>query len=136
MEGIYMTGPIKMPVTALVVDDTDDNRIIFDDILSDIGYDVTTEHTGEHALDILDSRTFTLAIIDLMLPEVNGLMILSEINKNPLHDKMITVIATANPHLVNDDANTAANYVIYKPINIAEFRELAENVKLQAGSHK
>ena len=128
-----MTGPINMPATALVVDDTDDNRIIFDDILTDIGYDVTTERTGEHALDILDSQTFTLAIIDLMLPEVNGLMILSEINKNPLHDKMVTVIATANPSLVNDDASTAANYVIYKPINITDFRELAENVKLRSG---
>jgi CheY-like chemotaxis protein len=128
-----MTGPINMPATALVVDDTDDNRIIFDDILTDMGYEVTTERTGEHALDILDSQTFTLAIIDLMLPEVNGLMILSEINKNPLHDKMITVIATANPHLVDEDASKAANYVIYKPINIGEFRELAENVKLQSG---
>ena len=128
-----MTGPINMPPTALVVDDSEDNRLIFEDILSDMGYDVTTERTGEHALDILDSQTFTLAIIDLMLPEVNGLMILSEINKNPLHDKMVTVIATANPSLVNDDASTAANYVIYKPINITEFRELADNVKLHSG---
>lgn len=128
-----MTGPINMPPTALVVDDSDDNRIIFDDILSAMGYDVTTERTGEHALDILDSQTFTLAIIDLMLPEVNGLMILSEINKNPLHDKMVTVIATANPSLVDDDASTAANYVIFKPINITEFRELADNVKLRSG---
>ena len=122
-----------MPATALVIDDNDDNRIMFDDILTDMGYVVTTERTGEHALDILDSQTFTLAIIDLMLPEVNGLMILSEINKNSLHDKMVTVIATANPHLLDDEDSPPANHVIYKPINITEFRELAENVKLQSG---
>jgi CheY-like chemotaxis protein len=115
--------------TAIVIDDNFDNCEIFRAILNRKGYDVTIQMDGQIALDMLKATTFTLAVIDLQIPEVSGLVIMESVKKNPIHASMVTVVATANPHMVTEAVSEQADFVVIKPIEVEDFAQLAERLK-------
>jgi DNA-binding response OmpR family regulator len=56
-------------------------------------YEVVCAKDGEEALEFLESNYFDLAILDIMVPKVSGLVVLQHIKKtNP---KMATIMLTA-----------------------------------------
>jgi two-component system sensor histidine kinase ChiS len=115
--------------TAFVLDDNINNCRIFRHILEQAGYYATLVTSGQAALDTLTVQTFTLAVIDLMLPDISGLTILEAIQQNPMHSQMTIIVATANPHMANGDVMTTVDFVIYKPIDEADFGHLVERLK-------
>jgi two-component system cell cycle response regulator DivK len=115
--------------TAVVIDDNFDNCEIFRAILHGKGYDVSIYQDGQAALDALRQQTFTLAVIDLQIPDVSGLVIMESIRQNPIHKDMTIVVATANPHMVTEDVSGQADFIIYKPIEVADFGQLAARLK-------
>src|SRR5439155_24891794 len=56
----------------LVVDDDPSVRRMFQILLGDIGYRVSTASSGEEALAYLDLVTPDLVLMDLLLPGING----------------------------------------------------------------
>jgi DNA-binding response OmpR family regulator len=59
----------------LIVDDEPSIREVVSLYLTRAGYQVTTAGDGQAALDELARRTFDLVVLDLMLPQVDGLEI-------------------------------------------------------------
>lgn len=57
------------------------------------GYEVTCVNNGQDALEILKNEDFNLAILDIMVPKVNGLEVLEYINKSKRN--MATIMLTA-----------------------------------------
>jgi len=115
--------------TAIVIDDNFDNCEIFRAILHRQGYDVKIHLEGQAAVDVLNDTSFTLAVIDLQIPEVSGLAIIESIKANPIHSDMVIVVATANPHMVTDDVNEQADFIVIKPIEVHDFGQLAKRLK-------
>lgn len=56
----------------LVVDDDKNTRRYLEALLVDAGYTVHTATNGEEALVLMDSTHFDLAILDVMMPVMNG----------------------------------------------------------------
>lgn len=56
----------------LVVDDSDEIRLMLSVILQKQGYDVTTAETAQAGMDYLKTETFDLMILDLVLPDIDG----------------------------------------------------------------
>jgi DNA-binding NtrC family response regulator len=77
----------------LVIDDEEIIREALDALLSVEGYQVTTAATGGHGLDLIGSRSFDAVLLDLMLPDRNGLDVLDEIRR--LDDELPVVMITA-----------------------------------------
>lgn len=63
----------------LVIDDESSIRSSLQGILEDESYDVRTVETGEEGLAELRSRPFGLVLLDIWLPEMNGLDVLRQI---------------------------------------------------------
>ena len=64
----------------LVVDDNEDNRYTLTRRLNREGYtNVTTANDGRQALDLLQSKTFDLVLLDIMMPELNGYEVLEHL---------------------------------------------------------
>lgn len=63
----------------LVVDDDDDLVSVIELALTEQNFDVSTCHDGLRALEIIRSRPPDLVILDLGLPDANGLDILREV---------------------------------------------------------
>jgi CheY-like chemotaxis protein len=77
--GERVVAPSKK--TVLVVEDTDDDRVIFAAVLNYFGYRVTEAANAQEALDSVRTQRPDLILMDINLPLVSGLTI-SEVLKS------------------------------------------------------
>ena len=56
----------------LVVDDDKNTRRLMQAVLEGDGYTVTTAHDGEEALAVMDREHVDLAVLDIMMPNMDG----------------------------------------------------------------
>ena len=63
----------------LIVDDDERYRNIFEEISLNMGLQPVSAVDGVEALEKLDSRPFSLAIVDLIMPDMDGIATLEEI---------------------------------------------------------
>ena len=67
----------------LIVDDNEDNRYLLNRRLRRAGYDaVESAESGPEALDKLRAETFDLVLLDIMMPEMDGIEVLDRINRD------------------------------------------------------
>ena len=109
----YATPPHRNPV--VVVEDDDDIRDTFRDVLEDEGYQVYTAANGLEALAILHRLHGEpcLVLLDLMMPVMNGWQFLVALQKDPELLQTPVVILSAAP----DNAQGAVK-VMSKPIDV------------------
>jgi DNA-binding NtrC family response regulator len=81
--------PDAMSGSVLIIDDEAGIRESLETLLEMEGYDVETASTGEQGLNRLGQRTFDLILLDLALPDRNGLDILAELR---VQDPGVSVI--------------------------------------------
>lgn len=112
--------------TALVVDDNYFNRDLFKLALEHVGYVVLEAENGLIALNMLKESEFDLLVVDLAMPELDGVSLIRKIREGEGHERMIIVVVTANHHLATNEVD--ADYVMYKPINIAEFAPFTQRL--------
>jgi class 3 adenylate cyclase len=67
----------------LVVDDTDANRDLLSRRLRRQGHAVDIADGGRSALEALSKSEFDLILLDLMMPDINGLQVLTWLKANP-----------------------------------------------------
>ena len=67
----------------LVVDDTEANRELLSRRLRRQGHTVATADGGSSALDAVAKSQFDLVLLDLMMPDINGLEVLNRLKANP-----------------------------------------------------
>jgi adenylate cyclase len=67
----------------LVVDDNPMNRDLLSRQLARAGYVVETAEGGQEALDVLQSRAFDLVLLDVIMPDIDGLEVLRRIKSDP-----------------------------------------------------
>lgn len=79
----------------LVIDDEPVMRDSCFQVLSRKGCDVTLTENGRRGLNQLSKRTFDIVILDLKMPDINGLEILETVKEN--HPETIVIIITGYP---------------------------------------
>jgi adenylate cyclase len=63
----------------LVVDDNEINRDLLSRYLTRLGHMVQAAPDGRRALEMIDSGTFDLVLLDIMMPELNGYQVLQHL---------------------------------------------------------
>jgi two-component system alkaline phosphatase synthesis response regulator PhoP len=81
--------------TILIVDDEEDILELVRLALAREGYDVLEAATGEQAVELARVRQPDLAILDLMLPGIDGLEVCRILKNNPRTEQMPVIILTA-----------------------------------------
>jgi DNA-binding response OmpR family regulator len=66
----------------LVAEDDNNLRLLLNDQLTDAGYTVIQAVNGKEALNLFDSETPDMAILDIMMPEMYGLTALTKIRES------------------------------------------------------
>jgi CheY-like chemotaxis protein len=105
----------------LVVDDNDRHLDILSTILTSVGHDVETCGSGAEALRRLDARHFDVVVLDLVMPEVSGVVVAEQMRGLRANNDTPIIICTANMsiarrQLQNVEGITA---IIGKPIDTA-----------------
>jgi CheY-like chemotaxis protein len=105
--------------TILLVDDEEPNRILLSRRLTNEGYRVTAASGGREALELLRQHRFDLVLLDLLMPDMDGIATLDAIKADNSLDGMPVLMLTASnarESVVHCLSLGAADYVI-KPVN-------------------
>lgn len=66
----------------LIVDDNEINRDLLTRHLQRQGHNVTVAENGRQALEIIQTHTFDLVLLDIMMPEINGYQVLQHLKNH------------------------------------------------------
>ena len=115
-------------VRILIVDDDENMCETLSDILEDKGYGVVIARDGARAVAEAGRRHFDLALIDIMMPGMNGVETLRGIKKaDPETTTMIMTGHSALEGMVSDALKAGVDGVLYKPFEIATVVEMIES---------
>ena len=116
----------------LIVDDDNDICQTMSDIFIEMGYNVAVAYSGQEVIKKTEHTTFNVALIDINLPDTDGITIMKELKiKNP---EMICIIITAHASVQNSikALKEGANSYFLKPLNIDELtRDLDHHLEKQ-----
>jgi two-component system NtrC family response regulator len=104
----------------LVVDDDAAIRKTLSKILEKEGYFVEAVENGRQAVRNAEKRFFNVALIDIRLPDMDGIELLDRLKET--ESRMVKIIITGYPSLQNaiDAVNKGADGYVLKPFDASE----------------
>lgn len=126
----------------LVVDDDENMQTMLSEILTDKGYTVTCVGTGKKAIAESFDQLFNLALIDIHLPDMEGIELLSKLRRS--EPEMIKIIITGHATLDNsiEATNKGVDGYVVKPfdpkklISLIEFKLKEQRKQIQFDEKK
>ena len=106
-----------MNESVLIVDDDASVRKTLSSILSLEGYIVETMDNGKQALKAVEKERFDVALIDIQLPDMKGVDLLSKLKQQ--QPRMVRIIITGFPSMDNaiKAVNEGADGYVLKPFD-------------------
>lgn len=99
----------------LVVEDEEALRSIVELELVTYGYQVNTAEDGDIAMQKLNEQRYNLVILDIYMPNMNGMDVLKQIRENNLADKVIMLTGVNELKIARESLALGANDFITKP---------------------
>jgi len=110
-------------VTAvLVVDDEKNIRLTLEQCLTQAGYEVDLAVSGEHALGKVEERSFDLVLLDIKLPDVDGLEVLRRIRRHRPGQAVVMMTAYGSVETAVEALKVGALDYLQKPFTPEEIR--------------
>jgi len=119
----------RVPKRVLLVDDNRVNLTLAGELIRLWGHEVTEAENGREALEIFRRESFDLIILDIQMPDIDGISLLGMMRERQPDNPVPIVALTAN--VLNDEADRLLelgfDYFLSKPIDEASFRELLDS---------
>lgn len=100
-----MEPSTRIGQTILLVEDNEDNRIIYTTVLRHVGYDVIEALDGVQAIALARSAQPDLILMDISIPEIDGWEATRILRKDPATSAIPIIALTA--HALQDDREKA-----------------------------
>ncbi|RJS77763.1 response regulator [Candidatus Bathyarchaeota archaeon] len=116
----------------LIVDDDESIGKVLATILEDEGYTVDIAENGEKAIKKSEEEFYNLALIDIRLPDMEGIELLTKVRDTT--PKMRKIIITGYPSIQNaiEAVNRGADAYLVKPFDMDKvLATIKEQLKLQ-----
>ncbi len=113
----------------LIVDDERNIRLTLKDILEDEGYQIQLADSGERALDVADKHQFDLVILDVKLPGIDGLTVLTELLKKQPGQDVLMISGHGTIQTAVEALKIGAYDFCEKPLSMAKILAAAKNIK-------
>jgi DNA-binding NtrC family response regulator len=110
--------------TVLVVDDNEDLLTTFSMILKRRGFYVETAENGARAVDKCRDNYYDVTLMDIVMPEMNGVEAFHKIREMHPGAQVILMTAYSDDELIQKAKNEGARQVVHKPIRIDQMIEL------------
>jgi CheY-like chemotaxis protein len=115
-------------LTFLLVDDHPLNIDLLGRMITKLGYRPITASSGAKALELIGKEKIDLVLLDIIMPEMDGLQVLSEIRKTHSAGQLPVIMVTAeddNSTMLNA-INEGANDYVTKPYDMIFLRKRIE----------
>ncbi|MEM2691655.1 MAG: response regulator, partial [Candidatus Bathyarchaeia archaeon] len=102
-------------------------------ILEGEGYDVDEAKSGKEAIEKAKVKVYDLALLDIVLPDIQGTQLLKKLGETT--PEMVKIMVTGYPNLENavESLNCGADAYLIKPVN---FEKLINIVKEKLAKQK
>ncbi len=102
----------------LIVDDIPENIQTLGEMIKDFDLDVKIAEGGQDAIDIIDSYTPDIILLDLMMPHVNGWDVIDYVRKKYSKNEMVIIVVSLlnNEDNIDECYELGVNDYITKPV--------------------
>ena len=105
---------------ALIVEDDPAIRRLVEKLLARHNIAIDIAHDGKHAVEFLDQHRYSVIVLDLMMPELNGFEFIEVMKQRNIRTPVAVVSAVSQQALTNLDLDIV-KLVISKPFDVDEF---------------
>lgn len=102
----------------LIVDDIPENIQTLGEMIKDFDLDVKIAEGGQEAIDIIDSYTPDIILLDLMMPHVNGWDVIDYVREKYSKNEMVIIVVSLlnNKDNIDECYELGVNDYITKPV--------------------
>ena len=108
--------PRGQPARVLIVDDEPDARELLEETLRSAGLLPVAASSAQQALEILARSPISAVVVDLLMPEMNGLELIVRIRQNPGFARLPIIVLTAK------DTNERDTEILSRQANAVFFK--------------
>jgi signal transduction histidine kinase len=125
----------ETPTRILIVDDIADNRAILGRRFQRRGFEIAEADSGLGALAEIERQTFDVVLLDVMMPDMNGLEVLRRIREHHTDIALPVIMVTGKTESqdIVEALTLGANDYITKPV---DFSVALARVSTQAGRRR
>jgi two-component system cell cycle response regulator DivK len=113
---------------ALIIEDDEDISRLFVLALREARFTTEVIHNGQSALNRLADLVPDVIVLDMNLPAVSGVEILTHIRADTRLATTPVIVASANPQM-SDEVYDQADLVLLKPISYEQLRDLGRRFR-------
>lgn len=110
----------------LVVDDEENIRELYNEELTEMGYDVVTVPDGIQALAAMDKTTFDLATLDMRMEEMDGIETLRKMKEK--NSALPVIICTAYEEYKHDFGSWCSDAYVVKSSDLSLLRNTVKKI--------
>jgi signal transduction histidine kinase len=112
-------GEQERPARVLIVDDVADNRTILGRRFQRRGFEIAEAESGKGALAMIDAEDFDVVLLDVMMPDLNGLEVLRRIRERHTDVQLPVIMVTGKTESqdIVEALTAGANDYITKPVD-------------------
>jgi F420-non-reducing hydrogenase iron-sulfur subunit len=131
--GPAMVSPAKLkkvhayPGRILVIDDEEVVGKSCDRILSPVGYQVEYVTSPKEGLEKVESEAYDLVLLDLRMPEMDGVEVLNKIKEKRPEVEVVIITAYSSVDTAVETLKTGARDYVPKPFTPEELKEVVKN---------
>ena len=121
----------QTPLKVVIVEDNDDSRMMLCELLELSGFECHTASTGRLGLDVISEFRPDVALVDIGLPELDGLEVARLLRKDRRNDKLFLIALTGYGQREDREAarNAGFDTHLVKPV---DFDALLNTLRVHA----
>ena len=99
----------------LAIDDEEPIRRYYKQALTTAGYDVAVAEDGLQALDLVQQRSFDLILMDIVMPQMDGVEAIRVLKAACDHIPVVVVTGNASEEAIRDARRSGGDHLLLKP---------------------
>jgi two-component system, OmpR family, response regulator len=102
----------------LVVDDDDSTRNMLLAVLLRAGFAADAAASGDEALSLLDTTTYSAIVLDVVMPGISGIEVMRRMAATGRHAKCVVLMSAGTESLLDHAPSALVHTKLRKPFNI------------------
>jgi DNA-binding response OmpR family regulator len=118
----------------LLVENEEEQRLLYEEELNEEGHLVIWARNGKEALQYLEESPCDLVVLDIVMPEMDGIEVLTKIVSR--YKKMPVILHTAYAHYKNDFMTWLADAFVVKSSDLTILKKTIKELLRKNGEEK
>lgn len=120
----------------LIVDDNEDLLLLLRLTLESDGYNVVEAEDGHEALNLSKQIHPKLMLLDVMMPDLDGLEVTKRIRSNPELAEVPVLLVSADHEITEQQVNqSGADGIIYKPYELGQLLDQVQETLFSSSAY-